>query len=333
MKTRAMNTRPVGRTDLQVSEISFGCAPLGNLYRPVTGEAAQAVLASAWNAGIRFFDTAPHYGGGLAEERLGRFVADKNRDDYVISTKVGRILHSVAKEDAEDHAFVDANPIRLEYDYSGDGIMRSLEASHKRMGLDRFDMLFVHDIGEFTHGKEKNVGHMKAFRESGIRRLNDLRDQGVIKAWGLGVNEVEVLLDVMQDTDLDVILMAGRYSLLDRSAERDLLPLCRARGTSFIIGGVFNSGILATGPVPGATFNYMEADEDIRSRVGKMQDVATSAGSDLATAALQFPFHEPVVASVLLGTTKVSSLTRNLDSMSPRLDKAVFAGFEPYAIR
>jgi D-threo-aldose 1-dehydrogenase len=328
-----MKTRPVGKTGLQVTEISFGCAPLGNLYRPVREEAVEEVLAAAWDSGIRFFDTAPHYGGGLAEERLGRFLSTKKRDDYAISTKVGRILHRVPKEEAEDHAFVDAHPIRLEYDYSGDGIMRSLEASHKRMGLDRFDILFVHDIGELTHGKEKNAGHMKAFRDSGIRRLNDLRDQGVIKAWGLGVNEVEVLLEVMKDTHLDCILMAGRYSLLDRSAERELLPLCRERGTSFIIGGVFNSGILATGPVPGATFNYMEANEDVRSRVAKMQEVATAAGTDLATAALQFPFHEPVVASVLLGTTKASSLKRNMASLEPRLDASVFKAFEPYAIR
>jgi D-threo-aldose 1-dehydrogenase len=333
LKGVSMKTRPVGKTDLRVSEISFGCAPLGNLYRPVTEDAAQEVLAAAWDSGIRFFDTAPHYGGGLAEERLGRFLNTRKRDDYVISTKVGRILHRVPKEEAEDHAFVNAHPIRLEYDYSGDGIMRSLEASHERMGLDRFDILFVHDIGEFTHGKDKNDGHMKAFRESGIKRLNDLRDQGVIKAWGVGVNEVEVLLDIMQLTELDCILMAGRYSLLDRSAERDLLPLCRARGTSFIIGGVFNSGILATGPVPGATFNYAEANEDVRSRVAKMQEVAMAAGTDLATAALQFPFHEPVVASVLLGTTKASSLKRNLASMETRLDKSVFAGFEPHAIR
>lgn len=328
-----MKTRPVGKTDLQVSEISFGCAPLGNLYRPVTEEAAQEVLAAAWDAGIRFFDTAPHYGGGLAEERLGRFLQTKRRDDYVISTKVGRILHSVPKEEAEDHAFVDAHPVRLEYDYSGDGIMKSLEASHKRMGLDRFDILFVHDIGEFTHGKEKNAGHMKAFVDSGIKRLDDLRDQGVIKAWGVGVNEVEVLLEIMGHTDLDCILMAGRYSLLDRSAERDLLPLCRERGTSFIIGGVFNSGILATGPVPGATFNYAEADEDVRARVAALETLAKNAGTDLATAALQFPFGEPVVASVLLGTTKVSSLKRNLDSLDKLVPASFYAAAEAHAIR
>jgi D-threo-aldose 1-dehydrogenase len=332
-KDFSMKTRPVGKTGLQISEISFGCAPLGNLYRPITEEAAHNVLVAAWDAGIRYFDTAPHYGGGLAEERLGRFLQSKSRNDYVISTKVGRILHRVPKEEAEDHAFVDAHPIRLEYDYSGDGIMKSLEASHKRTGLDRFDMLFVHDIGEFTHGKERNAGHMRAFRESGIRRLNDLRDQGVIKAWGVGVNEVEVLLDIMKLTHLDAILMAGRYTLLDRSAEKQLLPLCRERGTSFIIGGVFNSGIMATGAVPGATFNYAEADADVRERVIRMQEIAEAAGTDLATAALQFPFEEPVVASVLLGTTKVSSLKRNLQSMKVKLDPAIFSRFEDYAIR
>jgi D-threo-aldose 1-dehydrogenase len=328
-----MKTRPVGKTDLKISEISFGCAPLGNLYRPITDQQGEEVLAAAWDAGIRYFDTAPHYGGGLAEERLGRFLRTKNRDDYVISTKVGRILHRVPKEEAEDHAFVDAHPIKLEYDYSADGIMRSLEASHKRTGLDRFDILFVHDIGEFTHGKEKNAGLMKAFANSGIQKLNDLRDQGVIKAWGVGVNEVEVLLDIMKLTHLDCILMAGRYTLLDRSAERELLPLCRERGTSFIIGGVFNSGIMATGAVPGATFNYAAADEDVRNRVNRMQAIAEAAGTDLATVALQFPFEEPMVASVLLGTTKASSLKRNLDSMKVELDPAIFGKFEEYAIR
>lgn len=328
-----MKTRPVGKTDLNITEISFGCAPLGNLYRPLSEQAAQDVLAAAWDASIRFFDTAPHYGGGLAEERLGRFLAGKKRGEYAVSTKVGRILHPVSREEAEDHSFVDAHPIKLEYDYSGDGIMRSLEASHKRMGLDRFDILFVHDIGEFTHGAEKNAKHMRDFRESGIRRLNDLRDEGVISAWGLGVNEVEVILDVMRDTHLDCILMAGRYTLLDRSAEKELLPLCRRRGTSFIIGGVFNSGILATGPVPGATFNYMEATDDVRRRVGKLQEIAEAAGTDLATAALQFPFREKAVASVLLGTTKPSSLKRNLDSLAASLDPAIFPRFEEYAIR
>jgi D-threo-aldose 1-dehydrogenase len=327
-----MKTRPVGKTDLQISEISFGCAPLGNLYHPITEEQAEEVLAAAWNAGIRYFDTAPHYGGGLAEERLGRFLRTKNRDDYVISTKVGRILHRVPKAKAEDHAFVDAHPIRLEYDYSGDGFMRSLEASHKRTGLDRFDILFVHDIGEFTHGREKNAAHMKAFRDSGIRKLDDLRDQGVIKAWGVGVNEVQVLIDIMKETHLDCILMAGRYTLLDRSAEKELLPLCRARGTSFIIGGVFNSGIMATGPVPGATFNYAPANADVLNRVGRMQEIARAEGTDLATVALQFPFNEPIVASVLLGTTKASQLERNLKAIETQLDPAIFGKFEDYAI-
>jgi D-threo-aldose 1-dehydrogenase len=328
-----MQTRRVGKTDLEVTEISFGTAPLGNLYHPVTEDDANGVLNAAWETGIRYFDTAPHYGGGLAEERLGRFLQGKKREDYVISTKVGRILHRVPKEEAEDHAFVDAHPIRLEYDYSGDGIMKSLEASHKRTGLDRFDILFVHDIGEFTHGKENNAPHMKAFFDSGVRRLNDLRDQGVIKAWGLGVNEVEVLLDVLRETHLDCILMAGRYTLLDRSAEKELLPLCRERGTSFIIGGVFNSGILATGPVPGATFNYGPANQDVLDRVGKMQAIAKAEGTDLATVALQFPFDEPVVASILLGTTKAPQLDRNVKAMSARLDPSIFAKFDQYAIR
>jgi D-threo-aldose 1-dehydrogenase len=329
----SMKTRSIGKTDLKITEIGFGCAPIGNLYHPVSDETVEQTLASAWDSGIRYFDTAPHYGAGLSEERLGRFLAGKKRSDYVISTKVGRITHPTSREEAEDHGFVDAHPARLEYDYSGDGIMRSLEASHKRTGLDHFEVLFVHDIGTHTHGAEKNAGHMLAFRETGVRRLNDLKDQGVIKAWGLGVNEVDVLLDVMHDTHLDCILMAGRYTLLDRSAEKVLLPLCRTRGTSFIIGGVFNSGILATGPVPGATFNYTAANEDIRERVGKMQEIATAEGTDLVTASLQFPFAEPVVASVLLGTSKVSSLKRNVDALETRLDSGIYRKFEGCTVR
>jgi D-threo-aldose 1-dehydrogenase len=326
-----MKTRPIGSTAVNVTEISFGTAPLGNLYRVVSEDDAQATLQSAWDAGIRYFDTAPHYGAGLAEERLGRFVADKQ--DFVISTKVGRIIHPTSRDKAEDHGFVDAHPAILEYDYSGDGIMRSLEACHKRLGLDHFDILFVHDIGPLTHKPEANARHMKAFFDTGIKRLNDLRADGTIGAWGVGVNETQVCLDIMAETHLDAILMAGRYTLLDRSAEAELLPLCKKRGTSFVIGGVFNSGILATGPVPGAPFNYMPASDDVLKRVGAMQDIAKAAGTDLATVALHFPFRDSVTASVLLGTAKPSSLARNIEALEESVDPSVFAACEPFAVR
>jgi D-threo-aldose 1-dehydrogenase len=326
-----MKTRPIGSTSFNVTEISFGTAPLGNLYHVVSEEDAQATLQSAWDAGIRYFDTAPHYGAGLAEERLGRFLAGKK--DFVTSTKVGRIIHPTTRDKAEDHGFVDAHPAILEYDYSGDGIMRSLEASHKRTGLDHFDILFVHDIGPLTHKPEANARHMKAFFDTGIKRLDDLRSAGTIGAWGVGVNETQVCLDIMAQTHLDVILMAGRYTLLDRSAEAELLPLCKQRGTSFVIGGVFNSGILATGPVAGAPFNYTPASDDVLRRVSAMQDIAKAAGTDLATVALHFPFQNKVTASVLLGTAKPSSLARNIAALERTIDPVLYAAFEPFTLR
>ena len=326
-----MKTREIGKTGVQVTEIGFGCAPIAGLYRAVDDASAEAVLQAAWDAGIRYFDVAPHYGAGLAEERLGRFLKDKR--GYVLSTKVGRLHRTVPREQAEGYGYVGANPAVQIYDYSGDGIEKSLEVSSKRLGMDRFDIIFVHDIGPYTHEPAENERHLKAFRDSGIRKLNDLKAAGVIKGWGLGVNEVPVLMDIMSDTHLDVILMAGRYSLLDRSAEAELLPLCRERGTSFVIGGVFNSGILATGPVEGATFDYMEAKPDVRAKVAAMETIAKDAGTDLASAALHFPFQEPVVASVLLGTAKASSLQRNLVALETPFDASMFPRFEPHVIR
>jgi len=326
-----MKTREIGKTAVSVTEVGFGCAPIAGLYRPVDDASAEAVLQAAWDAGIRYFDVAPHYGAGLAEERLGRFLKDKR--GYVLSTKVGRLHRIVPREQAEGYGYVGANPAVQIYDYSGDGIEKSLEVSAKRLGRDRFDIIFVHDIGPYTHAPDENARHLRTFRESGIRKMNDLKAAGVIEGWGLGVNEVPVLMDIMSDTHLDVILMAGRYSLLDRSAEAELLPLCRERGTSFVIGGVFNSGILATGPVEGATFDYVEAKPDVRARVAAMETIAKDAGTDLASAALHFPFQEPVVASVLLGTAKASSLLRNLAALEKPFDASLFPRFEPHVIR
>jgi D-threo-aldose 1-dehydrogenase len=328
-----MKTRVVGATGLSLSEISFGCAPIGGLYRECPEQTAMETLDLAWRAGIRYFDTAPFYGAGLSEERTGRFLRGKPRDEFVISTKVGRLVRSVSPQEAGDYGFVGARPSVIEYDYSRDGILRSIEASMMRTGLDRFDILYVHDIGVYAHGEEGNANHMRAFAGSGIAALNELRDSGVIKAWGLGVNETAICLDVLERTHMDCILLAGRYTLLDRRAEERLIPLCIERGTSLVIGGVFNSGILATGPVEGAHFDYVEAGADIRERVSRMQEIAVNAGTDLANAALQFPLHNPTVASVLIGSAKPSSLERNVEALAQAVAPSVFAACEPYTLR
>ncbi|MDH6268727.1 D-threo-aldose 1-dehydrogenase [Rhizobium sp. SG_E_25_P2] len=327
-----MKTRRVAKTSLEISEIGFGCAPLAGLYRPCSEEQARDVLQTAWDAGIRYFDTAPHYGAGLSEERLGKFLADKARSDVVISTKVGRLFTPVPRNEAPDYGFVDANPAVMRYDYSRDGIMRSLEESSKRMGVDRFDIVFVHDIGPYTHKEPDNSRHLRDLRQSGGAALEELKARGVIGAWGVGVNETAVCMDLMGDFDMDVILLAGRYTLLDRTAERDLLPLCRKRGISLVIGGVFNSGILATGPLPGATFDYAPASADIQARVGGMKLEAEQQGHDLAALALQFPLADSCVASVLIGTAKSSSLIRNLQSVEHRIDPGVYGRFERFSL-
>lgn len=319
-----MKTRNIGRTGLPVTEVAFGCASIGNLYRETDEAEVAAVLECAWNAGIRYFDTAPHYGRGLSEHRLGAFL--EGRGDVVISTKVGRVL-SPAKEpipEADNYVNPAQNDVR--YDYSGDGIEESFEQSCERLGRRDIDILYVHDIGAYTHGVEANERHMEAFLGSGYERLVRMKEQKRIRAFGLGVNECQVCLDVMKDAGpLDVILLAGRLTLLDRSAEDRLVPACDAAGTSLVLGGIFNSGILATGPVDGATYDYAPASDEILDRVSALQERAESHGIPLATAALHFAIRHPAAASVLLGTARPSSLTRNLDALSQPLPEGADA--------
>lgn len=318
-----MKTNRIGRTAVEVTDISFGCAGLGNLFRKVEDETAQAILARAWERGIRYFDTAPHYGRGLSEQRLGRFLKTRERADYVLSTKVGRLL-SPGPALAEADGFVEPLPNAVRYDYSGDGIEAAFEQSCERLGTARIDIVYVHDIGAYTHGDD-NDRHMADLMGSGIDRLQTLKAAGRIGAFGLGVNENRVCLDIMAETEIDVILLAGRLTLLDRSAEAELVPLCREKQVSLVLGGIFNSGILATGPVPGAHYDYGPAPADILARVEALQDRAEAAGVSLAEAALRFAVTHPQAASVLIGTAKLSSLDRNLDAVEAHWPKSADA--------
>lgn len=327
-----MRTRRIGKTKLDVTEISYGAAPLGGLYRACPREQAMETLQAAWDSGIRYFDVAPWYGLGLAERRVGDFLRDKPDGGYVLSTKVGRLLRPVPTGTVPEYGYVNPLSFDADYDYSYDGIMRSVEFSYARLGLNRIDILYVHDIGGYTHGAAKNAVYLKQFLDSGVKALEELRSSGAISAFGLGVNEVPVCLDVLRHADLDCILLAGRYTLLDRSAEEELLPLCRQKGTSLVVGGVFNSGILATGPVPGSHFDYMPADDDVLAKVGAMEAIAKRHGVPLAAPAMQFPLRDPIVASVLIGTAKPSSLTRNMEIIEPRLSDDIYAEFEPYTL-
>ncbi|QDL91650.1 aldo/keto reductase [Paroceanicella profunda] len=322
-----MDTRSIGRTAVKVTELSFGCAGIGNLYRAIPDADALAVLETAWEAGIRYFDTAPHYGRGLSETRLGAFLAGRPRADWVVSTKVGRVLSPAAGPIAEADGFVSPLPNDVRYDYSGDGIEESLAQSCDRLGTGVIDIVYVHDIGAYTHGAA-NAGHMEAFLGSGYARLVRLKEQGRIGAFGLGVNETQVCLDVMDHGPIDAILLAGRLTLLDRSAEAELVGRCRAAGTSLVLGGIFNSGILATGPVPGATYDYGPAPREVLERVAALQAEAERHGLPLAAAALHFALRHPAAASVLIGTAKPSSLKRNLAALDlpvPAEAEALFA--------
>ena len=311
-----MKQRQIGTTALKVSEIGFGGAAIGGLYRECTTQSATESMQAAWDSGARMYDTAPFYGAGLSERRTGDFIREHGAPETVISTKVGRLLRPVPAETAEGNGYVKALPFAVDYDYSYDAIMRSVEMSYARLGLNRIDILYVHDIGVYTHGIEKNARHFRDFCSSGLKALQELKSAGIIKAWGLGVNEVQICLDIMAEADMDCILLAGRYTLLDRSAEQKLVPLCNARKTSLVIGGVFNSGILATGPGPEAHFDYAPASADVLAKVKALQHLADEFHVPLAAAALQFPLRNPLVASVLIGTAKASSYLRNMEMMS-----------------
>ncbi|MDE8343556.1 MAG: aldo/keto reductase [Acidocella sp.] len=327
-----MQLRWMGNTSLQVTEISFGCAGIGNLYRRVTRDDAELTLATAWDAGIRYFDTAPYYGHGLSERRLGDFLRQKQRQSFILSTKVGRLLMPVNAADIPDHGYVDPLPFAIHYDYSYNGIMHSFEASLQRLGLNCIDILYVHDIGTLTHGSERNKAHMENLLGGGLSALQQLKSEGAIKAFGIGVNEVACCLEIMDYARLDVILLAGRYTLLDRSAEFELLKRCRDDQTALVIGGVFNSGILATGPGPDAHFDYEPAKPDIQARVQAMSEACHQQNVPLASASLRFALKEPMVASVLIGTAKPTSLRRNLDLLTHEIPEALWPELESHAL-
>jgi D-threo-aldose 1-dehydrogenase len=327
-----MKTRRIGRTELEVTEVSFGAAALGGLYRACPREQAMQTLDAAWDSGMRYFDVAPWYGLGLGERHVGDFLRGKPESEWVLSTKVGRLLRPVPTGTVPDYSYVDPLSFDADYDYSYDGIMRSVEFSYARLGLNRIDILYVHDIGGYTHGAAKNAVYLKQFLDTGIKALEELKTWGAIKAFGLGVNEVPVCLDVMRNADIDCILMAGRYTLLDRSAEAELLPLCRKKGTSLVVGGVFNSGILATGAVAGSNFDYMPATEEVLAKVRGMEEVAKKNGVSLAAPALQFALRDPLVSSVLIGTGKASSVTRNMDLVSPILPETIYPEFDSFTL-
>jgi D-threo-aldose 1-dehydrogenase len=313
--------RQLGRTRLQVATLGLGTATMGGSRIKITQQEGQAIVAAAWDAGVRYFDTAPFYGVGAAEHRVGDALRDHDRDTWVLSTKVGRLLRPKTDSAPSPDGRLSPMPFKVLYDYGYDGIMRSVEDSYQRLGLARIDILYVHDIGAYQHGPELNATYLKQLRDSGYKALDELRRSGVVSAIGIGVNEKEVLIDALGFGDWDAFLLAGRYTLLEQGPLDDLIPMCMERGTSLVIGGPLNSGILAGRD----TWNYDKAPPEIVTRVQKLAAVCAAHKVPLAAAALQFPLAHPVVASVIPGPRNAAEFNENLPLFTMKIPAGLWS--------
>jgi D-threo-aldose 1-dehydrogenase len=324
MKKRTFKA-PSGAS-ISFTQLGFGAAPLGNLYRPHTEQEAQATFEAAWKAGIRYFDTAPLYGLGLSETRLNHFLRGRKRSDYVLSSKVGRLLKVCEPSQRTAIGKFFDTPSRQEvFDYTYDGIMRSLEASLERLGVDSIDILYAHDVDVYTHGSEvARDAHVKTLMASGYKALVKLREEKVIKAFGAGVNEYQVCEILSTQGDFDLFLLAGRYTLLEQTSLKSFLPMCEARGIGIVVGGAYNSGILATGAKPGAWYNYFKAPKDILDRVRKIAAVCRVHRVKLPQAALQFPARHPAVVSVIVGMVSPKEVSLNVKTFDAKIPKALW---------
>jgi D-threo-aldose 1-dehydrogenase len=315
---------------LQLPLLGMGTAAIGNLYRAMPDAEAHAAVQAALDAGIRYFDTAPHYGFGLAEERLGAVI--EGRDDVIVSTKVGRLLVPTGAT-GERHGFVDARPFEPVFDYSHDAVLRSHEESLRRLRRDRVDILLAHDIGQLTHG-DRHQAVLAQFLDGGYRAMRSLRDQGAVDAIGIGVNEVAICLDLLERVELDVILLAGRHTLLDSGAAETLLPLCEAKGVRVIVGGPYNSGILAR-PLAEATdlhYDYAAPPPAMVAKARAIEAVAERFGVSLPVAALHFPLRHPAVASVIPGMANAAEVADNAARLAVPVPEAMWVAIDDLSV-
>jgi D-threo-aldose 1-dehydrogenase len=326
-------SRKVTRGGLEVTALGLGCAAFGGLYRAAPLADAHAALQAAWDRGIRYFDTAPMYGLGRAEHILGDFLreAATRASEAVVSTKAGRLMVAprpgraaqAAPKNPFDSGWVNGLNFVEVFDYSYDGIMRSFDDSQQRLGRPEIDLIFLHDIGRVTHG-DRNEAHWQELTSGGFRALEELRAAGVIKGFGLGVNETSVIEAAMAEADLDCCLLAGRYTLLDRDGA-DLLGKTARRGVAIVAGGVFNSGILAGGD---AKFNYVDAPAQVVHRVERLKAICASHGVPLGAAAIQFPLRHPGVTSVVVGARTARTITTSADWFETQIPDALWADIE-----
>jgi D-threo-aldose 1-dehydrogenase len=303
----------IGRSNLQVTRLGMGGTPLGGLYKDLSEDMASATVRRTLELGINFFDTAPLYGCGKSEMRLGQGLAGRSRDSFVVATKIGYALVAEDSNRDEKVFFPFDNPLPLHpvFDFSYEGVMRSFEQSLKRLNFDRIDILHIHDPDE--HWEEAIKGAYPA--------LHELRSEGVIRAIGVGMNQAEMLVRFAQEGDFDCFLLAGRYTLIDHKALPELLPVCVKKRISIILGGPYNSGILATGARPGATFNYVKAPPDVMEKVQRIEAVCARYEVPLKAAALQFPLADPAVAAVIPGARSVAEVEENFQLLSRSIPK------------
>ena len=305
------------RRGLELTELGLGTAQFGNLYREATDDEVAAAVDAAWSAGVRYFDTAPHYGLGLSERRLGALLAGKPRDTFVISTKVGRLLEPSPDTAgrADDEGFAVPADTKRVWDFSRDGILRSVEDSLTRTGLDRLDVLYLHDPDD----------HFEEASTSGIGTLIELRDEGVVGAVGVGINQSEMAAEFVRRTDLDLVMLAGRYTLLEQGAATELLPLALEHGVGIVAAGVYNSGLLST-PAPSADahYNYAQAPSRLVQRARDLAEVCARHGVQLPDAAVAFPLRHPAVVSVVLGSRNAAQATGNAERYAADIPDALW---------
>jgi D-threo-aldose 1-dehydrogenase len=297
-----------------IGKLGFGAAPLGNMFRAIDEEEAAATVEAAWNHGIRYFDTAPVYGAGLSETRLGKALAKHKRDQYTLSTKVGRLISNEMHSSPRAGAFSQGNPNKMLSDYSADATMRSIESSLERLGTDRLDIVFVHDVAQDAHGDEW-IEHFNIAKKGAFKTLTRLKEEGVINAWGLGVNRVEpceLTLD-LDDVRPDGFLLAGRYTLLDHDQPlQRLFAKAKGKNVEFVVGGPYSSGVL----VGGSHFEYQPASESMQEKLKKIHELARQWGVENKAAALQFPLANPLIASVIAGASRPSRIAEDTQAMT-----------------
>jgi len=323
LKKRTLKTR-LDR-EIEFSALGFGSAPLGNMHRVLSEEECQATVHAAFDSGVRYFDAAPQYGHGLSEMRVGGVLKKLPRDDVLLSTKVGRLLKPCSADEVNSGIFIDVPQVKIEFDYSYDGVMQSIEDSYKRLGMDRIDIVYIHDVDMFTHGSaEASERRIQEVMAGGYKALDELRKAGTVRAIGAGLNNWETCQRLTELGQFDCFLLAGRYTLLEQEALNTFLPICERDGIGIVLGGPYNSGILATGPIAGATYNYEPASPQVLERVGKIEAVCRGYGVSLADAALRFPFCHPSVVSVIPGGQTVDQVLRNRQMMDTVIPNALW---------